>query len=208
VLEAFRKTLGLLAFARSTNGDSTESNIQLITYPIENGPHAELAAATVDKKEVKTSVYLFFSPDDLLAFVDIKDCWKDTDLALKLVQQGLIKQNSLPAEGCLIEYHVAPSFNESISTNHYDRRSDQLAQIFRKCVLLLSGESPPDGHSHHPLDKHKQRRFNDWKAWRLHITGSPIAIRLHYWRRGNEIILMQVGPHENMDINAPPEDLR
>jgi hypothetical protein len=200
--------LGLLAFARSTNEDSAKNNIQLITYPIENGPQAELTAATTDEEEIKTSVYLFFSPDDLLAFVDLKDCWKDTDLALQLVQQGLIKQNSLPAEGSLSEYHVAHSFNESISTNHYDRRSDQLAQIFRKCVLLLSGKLPPDGQSHHTLDKHKQRTFYDWRAWRLHITGSPIAIRLHYWRRGNEIILMQVGPHQNMNIDAPPENLR
>jgi hypothetical protein len=206
---AFRDTLGLVAYARDVIKDTTAESIMLVTHPIEGGSDAHiLASVSPGGKifEVSTSIPMLCSPDDLLDLTDLEECWQETRQALQLVYRRLVKQRTLKAGAEWATYHVAQSFNESILQYHYNHRSDQIAQIFRKCVLLLTDNLPPNRTSHHWLDKKNQRIVNGWGAWRLHITGGPIAIRLHYWRRHNKYILMQVGPHENFDIDDPPED--
>lgn len=208
IASAFRETLGHIAYARVTVTDSVASGMLLVTHPVNGNSLARINApieSKVGSQIFEADVVLVSEPDDLLALISLSEIWQDTKQAIQWARQKMIREKNLAHDSQMYSFKTAPSFNKSIQKYHYERRPNQLIQIFRKCVLLLSDNLPYDKQTHHGLGQPNPHRVNGWLAWRLHITGSPVALRLHYWRRENDFIFMQVAPHENYDIGDPSE---
>ena len=209
VAEAFKDTLAKLAYIKETDQESPVSNLQLLTHPIAGEPLAEISAHVMTNEEsvdVQSSFPLITDPDELDAFQNLTDLWPDVDASLHWLMRDMIRQGQLAPNTTLAPYFISPTFIDSIHHLHAQNSESRLYQIMRKSVLLLTGNLPPDPTSHHTFDKHKQRFYEQWGAWRLHVTGSPLALRLHYWRHQNLYILMHIVPFDNMHIAKPPAD--
>ena len=205
---AFRDSLGRVAYARMCVNIKMAQDLMLLTYPTtsdiaEVEVNVETMLETID---VDADVPLATDPSALKRTVDLSQIWENTTLAIEWKLKDMIRDGSLEPGICLKTYYTDKGFNQSIKNQGLDSRIPVLSQIFRKCVMLLCGKYPPDGSTHHTLDKHRQRIVRGWGAWRMHVTGSPMAYRLHYWRKGDTFILMQVAPYSNLDIADPPED--
>lgn len=208
VAEAFLATLGKIAYIKEKKQDTRVSNLQLVTHPVAGNPVAAISAhvASEDQSDVvfvETKLPLIMHPDEL---ENLDDIWQDTITAIQWVAREMKRQGDLSETVELAPFLVHDTFVSTIQKYHFDKNQGYLKQIFRKCVLLLAGLIPPDPNKHHTLNKNQQKTHGEWGAWRLHITGSPIAIRLHYWRHENRYILMHIVPHENFDIDSPPAD--
>ena len=207
VADAFQETLGKIAYIKEVKKESPVFDLHLITHPVAGDPVVEISAHVVTEEqsaEVNTDLPLIFDPNELDALQDLNDLWPNATEAIQWLAREMIRQGHLPDTTELAPFVVNSTFVASIEKYHFEKKNSRLYQIIRKCVLLLSSQIPPDPAMHHTLDKHKQRFCGNWGAWRLHITGSHLAIRLHYWRHMNRHILMHVVPHENMKIDDPP----
>jgi len=212
VANSFQKALGWIAYLRATKVDSSASDLMLVTHPVHvepksKAPDAQISAYVVTNghdARVQAEMPLITEPADLDSRQSLADLWKEPQKAIQWLARDMVREGALTKGTELAPFHVHDTFIESIQRYGFDKPYGRLYQIFRKCVLLLSGNIPPDPDSHHTLDKHKQQVVGKWGAWRLHVTGSPIAIRLHYWRHGNEYILMHVVPFQVMKIDDPP----
>lgn len=217
VADTFRAALGRLAYAKAYTKDVTAQSMGLVTHPIENNHHAAIEATLmfasrveteVDTEKVSTNVPLFTSPEQVIACEKLADIWQDTRRAIEWQQYHLTLQDPTLAQTDFPPYLVADTFNESVLENHLYNNGGDLNQIFRKIVLLLAGKIPFNTRENHTLHLNNQIVERNWGAWRMHITGNPISLRLHYWRCqvSNRIILMQVAPYENFDIAPPPAE--
>lgn len=208
VSETFKHTLGLVACARHDPRDSVADSIQLVTYPLEDSDIAQIDASALsesgtDIQPLATELPLVTTVESYYASQNLAAIWEDVPAGIRSTQESMILAGRLSPQAALTPYHVHSDFVTSIKSRNLDRRSDLLTQIFEKCTLMLAGELPVDGSKHKPLYRPKQVTSGSWKAWRLRITGPPLSLRLHYWRSGSNIQLVQVKPHEDYDIAAP-----
>lgn len=212
VANTFQRALGWIAYVMATQNNSPAADLMLVTHPLpleQKGslPMAEIVAYVVTDghdARIEAELPLIMEPADLAARQTLAELWQEPEKAIKWMAQDMVREGVLPKTTKLAPFHVHDTFVESIRRYGFATPSSRLHQIFRKSVLLLSGNISPDPDAHHTLDKHQQQVVGKWGAWRLHVTGSPIAIRLHYWRRGNEYILMHVVPFQIMKIDDPP----
>lgn len=207
---AFREVLGRLAYAKAHIDSTLVDDMMLLTYPVTGYKMAEIEAraeTNLETVDVDAEVELATDPRDLVVDLELADIWENTKLAIRWKFDDMVRKCELEPGLRLKKYRVAESFNASIKSKNIQNKSSVLNQVFRKCVLLLCGKYPPDGSTHHSLDKDHQRVVNGWSAWRMHITGRPLAYRLHYWCKGDEYILMQVAPFTNLSIEDPPDEI-
>lgn len=210
VAEAFQQTLGKIAYIKETQDEPSMSDLLLVTHPITGESVAEISALVDTDDEIDvvvgTDVPLITNSHELDAMQNLAEIWQDAENAIYWFAREMKRQGYLSDALELAPFIINHTFVSTIQKYHFDNNLGRLNQIFRKCVLLLAGLIPPDPSKHHTLNKHQQKTYGEWGAWRLHITGSPMAIRLHYWRHENRYILMHVIPHENFDIDSPPTD--
>lgn len=208
VAATFQRALGRIAYVKVTRDNSPASDLLLITHPVAVDPVAEIAAYVVadgHNARIETDFPLITTPDDLDSLLDVAGQWQEPEKAIKWLAKDMIRNGELPKGTTLASFTVGPNFVSSIAEHQFDKKPGWLQQIYRRCVLVLTGYATTDPEKHHPLDKHKQRKRGNWGAWRIHVTGSPMAIRLHYWRHGNTYLLMNIVPHENLQIDEPPK---
>lgn len=205
---AFREALGLVGYAKMSNQEEVAEDMLLITHPMNGSSTAEIRAPVEHGEHcfiAEADLPLITSPEDLDSFLGLSEIWPETDRAIKFIHRTMVDKHYLDAGSQLREFRVAQGFSASIRDCQCEKLPGRLRQVFLKCAQLLSDSLPYDAHTHHGLGRPKQHKKGDWRAWRLHITGRPSSLRLHYWRSGNEYLLMQVGPHENYYIGHPSE---
>jgi hypothetical protein len=207
VADAFQQALGKVAYVKKSHQELPLADLHLVTHPVVGEKRAEITAYVVANShsaEVEEELLLITKPEDLDALLKLADQWQDAKQAIEWLARQMIHDGELPPDTQLAPFVVGPNFVASIAKHHFDKNPGWLKQIYRRCVLLLTGWATSDPKKHHTLDKHKQRMHGSWGAWRIHVTGSPMAIRLHYWRSGNKYILMHNVPHEDYDMDDPP----
>lgn len=206
VATAFKRSLARVTWLRTTNGlvsDDTldPADLLLATHTDGNETITYVRADVLadDLVTVENELPLVTHPDDLARFTGLAELWNKPMEAIRWLSITL-------GNSSLIPYYVAPDFVESIIRYDYQNKPGWLDAIYNKCFQLLAGHQF-EGSKQHRFG-HPPKTYGSWVAWRLHITGRPSSIRLHYWRDENRIILMNVfssGEHdEDEGMIAPP----
>jgi hypothetical protein len=199
VASAFQQTLGQVAYAEAKISETVARNLLLLTYPIEGSSLAEIwgrALAESGEIAIRAEISMVYDPEGMLDYMELADLWEDSRQALKW------QARRMGEDAVFAPFKVAPEFNLSIKERATESQQALLETIFRKCVYLLTRQWTAI--KAHELGQ-PQHRIGKWKAYRLVITEGNTGWRVHYWRRGDEFYLMQFGPHNNYDIDAPKE---
>ena len=202
----FQKALGRIAYVKATRDDTPATDMMLVTHPVDAETVAEIATYVVadgHDDRIEAELPLAITPEDLESVNDIASQWQNAEQTIQGLAKDMMRKGDLLADAKLATFSIGPDFVSSIARHHFDRRPGWLQQIYRRCVLLLTGNATTNPDKHHTLHKHDQIKRGPWGAWRIHVTGSPMAIRLHYWRQGNHYLLMHIVPHENYHIDDP-----
>src|SRR5437764_511397 len=94
VAEAWKDTLGHLAYARGKAGDPLAMELLLITHPVDEKRQACIEAH-FGPEQCQTELPLVCDPDDLLRVVGLQAVWGHTDKAIAWAVDDLIGQRKL-----------------------------------------------------------------------------------------------------------------
>lgn len=209
--EAMRQSLSWIAWLHHTPderpdaapNDPDPADLLLVTHPIGQAwtnIHAEVMDANAFNA-IDDKLPLVTHPNDLLRYADMEELWH-------MPRAAIVKAADARSNPRLAPYGIGRDFVDSIRQYNFQNHSGWLSAIYKNIVLLLSGHTFPGG-EHHTFG-HPPHQRDQWIAWRLHITGPPSSIRLHYWRDGNRVLLMKVfssGRHDDdWSMIGSPDD--
>ncbi len=212
VATALRETLGYLAHAREMVKHPYATDMLMLTHPIPSegtGVIEAIIFTDEGQAEVNAKVPLVEQPDDLVRMAGLPAIWQDTNQAINWAIQELVRKRALTEPVQVASYSVGVEFNTSIQTYRFDTQPGRLVAIYTEIAKFLTGITTTQGSvEDHDLRNVTCNRVDangcEWEPRRMHLTGRPSSIRLHYWKYRGQYILSRVVPHEDYAIGPVP----
>lgn len=215
---AFRQALAGVAWLRTARPprgvglpDAPDpADLLLMTHAIDATQtciHADILAEDVaggQMVSIDDELPLVDHPDRLMEYVKLAELWNKPTEALRYMAQ----QRGIET---LATHEFGPQFVDTLQTFGFNRqaRLGYLEKVYRLCAELVQPGSLPLTQQHHRLGHPgaEGQRHGSWRAFRLWVNDAAPGYRLHYWKRGNHFVFMQVNTHDDMDIDTLPDSV-
>jgi len=214
VADALRETLARVGYAKEKHSQELAVSLLFATSALEGqddtvGVEADIYAPDRSNRlKVETDWLLITSPSELGEIKKLETFWANIEQAVNWAYQDLCDCGVLDKEKHkLPNFAVGGRFSQCIQQQHWDKRPDYLAKVFRTAVKVLTGYWSRGTKKNHELrisssNRRQRIRARDGAtAWRAQVTRGRLAIRLHYWLTPDGVVeLSTIGPHENYKI--------
>lgn len=143
-----------------------------------------------DTRRITQTFPLFFTPDDLLPFIDILSLWCQGESGIRYAIDQQYKKAWQNANSTPLEYRVPATFINSVKEAGLDT-NEIVLQRFIKAGADIIADRAKDIASYelHPFrkntagaSKQKIRLRDNARAWRLSLTKQGAGWRLHFWQ--------------------------